>query len=92
MDLFMVINTEKQKTKKVKTGVVVSTKMAKTVVVRVDRTFRNPLYGKVIKRWKKYYAHDEEANKLKEGDVVSIVEARPFSKLKRWRVVREINP
>ncbi len=75
--------------RKVKTGVVVSTKAAKTAVVRVERTFRHPLYGKVVRSSKNYHAHDEQANTLKEGDVVTIVESRPISKLKRWRVVRE---
>lgn len=75
--------------RKVKTGVVVSTKAAKTAVVRVERTFRHPLYGKVVRSSTKYHAHDEQAHTLKEGDVVTIVESRPISKLKRWRVVRE---
>ena len=74
--------------RKQKTGVVISTKMAKTVTVRVERTFRHPLYGKVVRLSKKYYAHDEQADQLKEGDLVTIVETRPLSKLKRWRVVR----
>jgi small subunit ribosomal protein S17 len=75
--------------RKQKTGIVVSTKMAKTVAVRVERTMRHPLYGKVIRTAKKYYAHDEDAQSLKEGERVTIVESRPLSKLKRWRVVRE---
>lgn len=75
--------------RKVKTGVVVSTKMAKTVAVRVERSYPHPLYGKVVRSFKKYYAHDENSNTLKEGDIVKIVETRPISKLKRWRVVRE---
>jgi small subunit ribosomal protein S17 len=74
--------------RKIRTGVVVSAKMAKTVTVRVERTFRHPVYGKVIRLSKKYYAHDEHADQLKEGDLVTIVETRPLSKLKRWRVVR----
>lgn len=83
------MDTAQRGRRRVKTGVVVSTKMAKTAVVRVERTFRHPLYGKVVRSAKKYYAHDEQANTLKEGDTVTIVEARPTSKLKRWRVVRE---
>ncbi len=75
--------------RKVKTGVVVSTKAAKTAVVRVERTYRHPLYGKVVRTAKKYHAHDEQASTLKEGEVVTIVESRPISKMKRWRVVRE---
>jgi small subunit ribosomal protein S17 len=73
--------------RKLKNGVVISTKMAKTVTVRVERTYRHPLYGKVIRLSKKYYAHAGEAHSLKEGDKVTIVETRPISKLKRWRVV-----
>lgn len=73
--------------RKVKKGVVVSNKMQNTVTVRVDRTCRDSKYGKVITRGKKYYAHDE-SNALKEGDVVTIMETRPLSKLKRWRVVQ----
>ncbi|MCB1180632.1 MAG: 30S ribosomal protein S17 [Chlamydiia bacterium] len=79
---------ERENKRRQKKGVVVSSKMTKTVVVRVDRTFRHPKYGKVIKRFKKYYAHDDESNTLKEGDKVTIEETRPFSKLKRWRVLR----
>jgi small subunit ribosomal protein S17 len=74
--------------RKIRTGVVVSTKMAKTVSVRVERSFRHPLYGKVVRLSKKYYAHDEKSDQLREGDIVTIVETRPMSKLKRWRVVR----
>lgn len=69
-------------------GRVVSDKMDKTVVVVVERTKRHPLYGKVIRVRKKFYAHDEE-NACREGDVVQIVESRPLSRLKRW-VVEEI--
>jgi len=76
--------------RKTRTGVVVSTKMAKTVAVRVERTIKHAQYGKIIRLSKKYYAHDENADTLKEGDQVTIVETRPMSKLKRWRVVREV--
>ncbi len=72
--------------RRVKQGVVVSNKMEKTVTVKVERTVRHPTYGKVITRYKKYYAHDE-SNQLQVGDVVSIIESRPLSKLKRWRVI-----
>lgn len=74
--------------RKQRTGVVVSTKMDKTVTVRVQRTFRHPIYGKVVRLSKKYYAHDDRSAELNAGDVVTIVETRPMSKLKRWRVVR----
>lgn len=69
-------------------GRVVSDKMQKTVVVQVERTKRHPLYGKVIKVRKKFYAHDEK-NECRVGDLVRIVESRPLSRLKRW-VVEEI--
>ncbi len=65
-------------------GVVVSDKMQKTVVVQVERTFRHPLYKKVVKRYKKFKAHDELGAKI--GDVVRIVESRPISKTKHWVV------
>ena len=71
--------------RRTKKGVVVGNKMAKTVIVRVDRTLPHPKYGKVISRSKKYYAHTDR--ELAVGDKVEIVEARPLSKLKRWRVV-----
>ncbi|HEY65854.1 MAG TPA: 30S ribosomal protein S17 [Caldilineae bacterium] len=67
-------------------GEVVSDKMDKTVVVRVDRTRRHPLYGKVIRVSKRYKAHDEE-NQCRVGDIVRIMESRPLSKEKRWVVV-----
>jgi small subunit ribosomal protein S17 len=67
-------------------GVVVSDKMHKTVVVRVERRVMDPLYKKYVRRTKKYAAHDE-ANTYKIGDVVEIRECRPISKRKRWEVV-----
>lgn len=69
-------------------GRVVSNKMDKTVVVAVDRSWRHPLYGKVVRSTEKYKAHDEE-NKCAEGDLVRMVESRPLSKTKRW-VIEEI--
>ncbi len=66
-------------------GTVVSNKMQKTVVVKVEHTLRHPKYQKVITRAKKFYAHCEEAD-INIGDTVTIVETRPLSKLKRWRV------
>ncbi|MEO0254056.1 MAG: 30S ribosomal protein S17 [candidate division WOR-3 bacterium] len=71
------------------TGIVVSDKMDKTVVVLVERRVRHPLYKKEIKKRKKFYAHDEK-NECKIGDKVRIMETRPLSKLKRWRVVEII--
>ena len=75
--------------RKERTGIVVSSAMQKTIVVRVERKTRHPLYGKEITQSKKYHAHDEE-NKAKVGDKVQIVETRPLSKLKRWRLVEII--
>ena len=72
--------------RKVRTGRVVSDKMEKTVVVAVESLVRHPLYGKTIKNTKKFKAHDEE-NSCRKGDVVRIMETRPLSKDKRWRVV-----
>ncbi len=69
-------------------GVVVSDKMEKTVTVKVERRIMHPLYKKVIRRSKKYAAHDE-ANACKEGDVISIRECRPISKRKTWEVITE---
>jgi len=76
--------------RKERTGVVVSNKMQKTVVVRVERRAPHPTYGKVMTHHTKFYAHDEEG-KAKAGDLVRIVETRPLSKLKRWRVVEVIS-
>lgn len=73
--------------RKVFVGVVVSDKMDKTVVVAVDRLVRHPLYKKVVRRTSKFYAHDE-FNECRVGDIVEIMETRPLSKLKRWRVVK----
>ena len=77
---------EERNTRKVRTGVVVSDKMDKTVVVAVERLMRHPLYGKAIKRTKKFKAHDEN-NECRVGDTVKIMETRPLSHDKRWRVV-----
>jgi small subunit ribosomal protein S17 len=74
--------------KRVLSGVVVSDKMDKTVVVRVERRFMHPIYKKIIRRSKKFAAHDE-ANRCKVGDAVMIRECRPISKSKRWEVVVE---
>jgi small subunit ribosomal protein S17 len=71
--------------RKTRVGRVVSGKMNKTVVVAVERLVKHPLYKKYVKRTSKMYAHDEK-NDAHEGDTVRIVETRPLSKLKRWRV------
>lgn len=72
--------------KRILQGVVVSDKGEKTVVVRVERRFKHELLDKIVRRTKKYHAHDE-ANSSKVGDVVRIEECRPYSKLKTWRVI-----
>lgn len=78
--------TAEQKRKTTKVGRVVSDKMDKTVVVAVDYLKPHPLYRKIIRRTKKFHAHDEE-NACKVGDMVRIEETRPLSRTKRWRVV-----
>jgi len=70
-------------------GVVISNKMKNTVTVQVSRKLRHPKYQKVIERSKKYYAHDE-TNQLSIGQKVKLVETRPLSKLKRWRVIEAL--
>ena len=72
--------------RKVRQGTVVSDKMQKTVVVAIDRRVPHPVYGKMVTRTKRVKAHDEE-NSAKAGDTVRIMETRPLSKDKRWRVV-----
>lgn len=69
-------------------GTVVSAKTEKTIVVRVDRATKHPLYGKTIRTSSKYHAHDENSS-CKEGDTVRIIECRPYSRLKRWEVYNE---
>ena len=76
--------------RKVRLGVVVSDKMQKTVVVRIDRRFAHPRYGKMVTRSTKVKAHDEQ-NDAKTGDTVRIMETRPLSKDKRWRVVEIVD-
>ena len=73
-------------TKKILKGTITSAKNHKTVVVEVVRKFKHPFYEKVIKRTKKYHAHDEE-NKHNIGDEVRIQESKPYSKLKKWIVI-----
>ena len=68
-------------------GVVISNKMQRTVVVSIDRLVRHPLYNKVLRRWTKLKAHDEQ-NACKVGDRVKLIETRPISKQKHWRVVQ----
>ena len=77
---------EARNLRKIKTGTVTSAKMAKTIVVSVERKVKHPLYSRVVKRYSKFYAHDE-TGLAKQGDIVRITETRPLSKLKRWRLV-----
>lgn len=85
-------NTDPQATQKKgqeKVGQVVSTKMEKTIVVEVSRRVAHPFYRRIIKKRKKFYAHDEQGL-AKVGDVVRIVEHRPLSKLKRWALAEVV--
>lgn len=81
------MESKRESMRKKRSGVVVSNKMAKTLVVRVERTLRHPIYQKVMKRAKKYYAHYEDAASVNVGDKVMMRECRPMSKMKRWLVV-----
>ena len=74
--------------KRILSGTVVSSKIDKTIVVSVTRRVKHKLYKKIISRSKKYHAHDEK-NKFKVGDIVSIEESKPISKLKSWKVLYE---
>lgn len=75
--------------RKERVGVVTSNKMDKTITVVIERRKMHPLYGKFIKQTKKFHAHDEK-NECQVGDIVRIMETRPLSKLKRWRLVEII--
>ena len=81
-------STEQGKRKTV-VGNVVSTKMQKTIVVEVSRRVPHPLYKRIVNKRKKFYAHDEQGT-AKLGDVVRIIECRPLSKLKRWRLAEVV--
>ena len=73
--------------KKILKGIVKSAKNNKTIVVEVTRKFKHPFYEKIIKRTKKYHAHDEK-NEFKEGQIVKIIESKPISKKKTWQVLK----
>ena len=79
-------NATERGTRKTRTGLVVSDKMSKTVVVAIERRVPHPVYGKMVTRTKRVKAHDED-NSAKTGDTVRIAETRPLSMDKRWRVV-----
>ena len=81
--------TEDRKLRKVRVGKVVSDKMDKTIVVAIEDNVRHPKYGKIIKRTVKIHAHDEK-NECSIGDKVEVMETRPLSKTKRWRLVQII--
>ena len=81
--------TEERTLRKVRVGMVVSDKMDKTVVIAIEDNVKHPVYGKIIKRTLKVHAHDEN-NECGMGDKVRIMETRPLSKTKRWRVVEII--
>ena len=82
-------DTTERNARKTRIGLVVSDKMAKTVVVSIERRVQHPVYGKMVRRTKKLKAHDEQ-NEAKTGDTVRIMETRPLSKLKRWRLVEVV--
>jgi small subunit ribosomal protein S17 len=75
--------------RKTRTGTVVSTKMDKTIVVAVERRTAHPIYGKQMLRTKKFHAHDEDGQ-ARDGDTVRIMETRPLSKTKRWRLIEVV--
>jgi len=79
-------STSKRGHRKMRIGEVVSDRPDKTIVVRIENRAAHPRYRKIVTHWKKYYAHDEK-NEARTGDQVQIVETRPLSKLKRWRLV-----
>ena len=81
--------TEERTLRKVRVGMVVSDKMDKTVVVAIEDNVKHPVYGKIIKRTLKVHAHDEN-NECGVGDKVRIMETRPLSKTKRWRLVEKV--
>ncbi len=82
----MTETTTARHNRKIRIGKVISDKGNKSVIVRIDRTMRHPLYFKPVRTYSKFYAHDEK-NEAKIGDVVRIMETRPISKTKRWRLV-----
>ena len=78
--------TESRNLRKTRIGVVTSNKMTKTITVQVERKVKHPIYGKFVKKTSSFHAHDEK-NEASIGDVVRIMETRPLSKTKRWRLV-----
>ncbi len=78
--------SEERNLRKTRVGLVTSSKMDKSITVSIERKIQHPIYGKSLKRTKKFVAHDEE-NTCNEGDTVKIMETRPISKRKKWRLV-----
>ena len=85
----MIAQMEERNLRKTRQGVVVSNKMNKTIVVASKVKVKHPIYGKFVSKTKKFYAHDEQED-CHVGDTVLIMETRPLSKLKRWRVVKVV--
>ena len=83
---FKAIKMEERNLRKTRIGIVSSNKMTKTITVAVERKVKHPIYGKFVKKTTKFHAHDEK-NECTVGDVVKIMETRPLSKTKRWRLV-----
>jgi small subunit ribosomal protein S17 len=83
------VTTIERNLRKTKSGVVTSNKMDKTITVKVERKVKHPLYGKFVKKSTKFHAHDDK-NECSIGDTVRIMETRPMSKTKRWRLVEVI--
>jgi len=81
--------TMERSRRKVRQGIVVSNKMDKTIVVRLERTMAHPLYRKTFRKWSKLYAHDE-TNDAREGDRVRVMETRRLSAKKRWRLIEVV--
>jgi small subunit ribosomal protein S17 len=88
-ELAKTVGDDVRNARKTRVGMVVSDKMQKTVVVSIERRVPHPVYGKMVRRTRKLKAHDEQ-NEAKTGDTVRIMETRPLSKDKRWRVVEII--
>jgi len=84
-------STQNRGHRKERVGEVVSNKMQKTIVVRVERRFQHPKFKKIVRSFKKLYVHDETA-RAKVGDIVRVQETRPLSKTKCWRLVEILNP
>ncbi len=89
MEFGIFIIMEARNLRKTRIGVVTSNKMTKTITVAVERKVKHPIYGKFVKKTTKFHAHDDK-NECNIGDVVKIMESRPLSKTKRWRLVEVV--